>query len=107
MLERMRLLFLRKKEKEKKNLGKKYSVQKPSALMCRVIKGEILEEVCAWKYLGIVSFTNNSMDGDIKGMILEGRAVDEVGSVGKSRNMHVEMNKGLRRSIHDMITLNF
>lgn len=77
-----KVMVFERKDYDKIDFGKTYSVQKPSGLDCKVkIKGEYLEEVSEFKCLGSMLCKNDSMDGEIRERVLQGRrAIGNLGS---------------------------
>lgn len=84
----------------KQIFGKIHNVRKESELNCKAeAKEELLEEVSECIYLGSALCKNYTMDGEIREDIQGRRAIGELGSIIKNRNMSTEVQRELRKSI--------
>ena len=83
------------------DFGRGYRVRVIDEQKCNVgLKGEQLEEVKEFKYLGSVLSKDGGMEGEIRERTLQGRrAIGELGTVVKGRSMSTEVKKNLRNSI--------
>jgi len=96
-----KIMVFERRENEVIEFDKKYRVRQENESKCNIrMGGEQLEEVREFKYLGTTLCKYGSMEGEIRERAVKGRQV--VGSLNRimrSRNVSLEVKKGLRDSI--------
>ena len=94
-------MVFEKRKYDKIEFKESYSVRRPCEFNCKIeIKGEQLEEVREFKYLGSVLCKYDTMVSEIRERTMLGRReIGELGSVLNGRGMSMEVKRNLRNSI--------
>ncbi|KAK3893665.1 hypothetical protein Pcinc_002527 [Petrolisthes cinctipes] len=96
-----KVMVFERAETEVIDFATPYRVAVPTGTKCEItLRGERMEEVKEFKYLGTVMCKHGSMEGEIRERAVKGRQV--IGSLGrimKGRSVSMEVKRGLRNSI--------
>ncbi|KAK3889856.1 hypothetical protein Pcinc_006182 [Petrolisthes cinctipes] len=96
-----KVMVFERSETEVIDFATPYRVGVPTGTKCEItLRGERMEEVKEFKYLGTVMCKHGSMEREIRERAMRGRQV--IGSLGrimKGRSVSMEVKRGLRNSI--------